>query len=84
MEKATKEALETQRAEVDKKHKAALAAAKKKQKDALKALKEKHTALLNDFKQQSVEDTRALISDNFDKLLEESEKIKIKSKEMEE
>eukprot|EP00957_Ditylum_brightwellii_P031618 2398180-Ditylum_brightwellii.AAC.1 len=70
MEKATKEALETQLAEVDKKHKAALAAAKKNQKDALKASEEKHTALLSYFKQQSVEDMHTLISVNFDKLLE--------------
>eukprot|EP00957_Ditylum_brightwellii_P031619 2398181-Ditylum_brightwellii.AAC.1 len=74
MEKATKEALETQQIEADKKHKAALVAAKQKQRGALKALEEKHAALLNDFKQQSVEDTRTLISVNFDKLLEESEK----------
>eukprot|EP00957_Ditylum_brightwellii_P113899 8683177-Ditylum_brightwellii.AAC.1 len=84
MEKATKEALETQQVEADGKHKAALAAAKKKQKDALKALEEKRMALLNDFKQQSVEDTSTLILVNFDKILEESEKIKAKSKEMEE
>eukprot|EP00957_Ditylum_brightwellii_P063875 4846436-Ditylum_brightwellii.AAC.1 len=78
MEKATKEALEIQWVEADEKHKAALVAAKQKQKDALKALEEKYTTLLNDFKQQSVEDTRTLIAVNFDKLLEESEKIKAK------
>eukprot|EP00957_Ditylum_brightwellii_P135583 10338390-Ditylum_brightwellii.AAC.1 len=84
METATKAALETQQVEVKEKQKAALAAAEQKQKDAMQASEQKHTSLLNDFKKQSEEDTRTLISFNFDKLLEELEKFKAKSKDMEE
>eukprot|EP00957_Ditylum_brightwellii_P124519 9490034-Ditylum_brightwellii.AAC.1 len=69
METATKAALEMQRVDAEEKHKVALAAAEQKQKDALQASKKKHTALLNDFKMQSEEDTHTIISVNFDKLL---------------
>eukprot|EP00957_Ditylum_brightwellii_P002075 159687-Ditylum_brightwellii.AAC.1 len=83
LEKATEDI-----AEAEKKHQEECTKqqeeAKKDQEEALKEVEEKQAEALDNFKQQSEELTRSLISENLDKLLKESEEIKAKCTELEE
>eukprot|EP00957_Ditylum_brightwellii_P034189 2591024-Ditylum_brightwellii.AAC.1 len=70
--------------EAKKMQKEAIKEVEKKQHAALKEAETKQTDVLIAFKLQTEEATHNIISENFDKLLQQSEEIKAKSKEIEE